>query len=307
VPRARTQALGGALERQGRRALGSQPLSLSAAALDARRASIRASTVAVHLDRVYATLESELVVLIAPQGAADDAVDGGAPADGGADGGGGGASASGHGEGGGLALKPAQLLPLIDAFERCEQALGGAEAALAAPARAAPAPGSALVGAEQAAYALLGEVGLPAMLDSDWLEEISPQKSWPKISSVLAAALGRLKRGVAFYARGAHFMSQDIRLAATLVLRAARGHTLTQREARAVRRTAKDVVMLVPFTVLLLVPLSPLGHVLVFGFLQRVWPGFFPSAFTDGRQGMLDMYESLMVVNEAPPAEEPAA
>ena len=89
------------------------------------------------------------------------------------------------------------------------------------------------------------------------------------------------------------------------MLRAARGRTLTPREVRAVRRTAKDVVMLAPFTALLLVPLSPLGHVLVFGFLQRVWPGFFPSAFTDGRQGMLEMYEGLMVVSAQPPKEGP--
>jgi hypothetical protein len=153
-----------------------------------------------------------------------------------------------------------------------------------------PSTDALLLAAEQRALALLAGLGL-APLNEDMLETM---RSWPAISKALSSALGRVRRGLAFYARGAQVICQDIRLAASLVLQAARGHTLTQREVRAVRRTAKDVVMLVPFTVLLLIPLSPLGHVMVFGFLQRVWPGFFPSAFTDGRQGMLDMYSALL-------------
>ena len=46
------------------------------------------------------------------------------------------------------------------------------------------------------------------------------------------------------------------------------GYTLRNREVKLLRRIAKDVFTLVPFVIILIIPLSPLGHVLVFGFIQ---------------------------------------
>jgi hypothetical protein len=42
----------------------------------------------------------------------------------------------------------------------------------------------------------------------------------------------------------------------------------------------------------LLIPLSPIGHVLVFGAIQRFFPDFFPSCFTEQRQNLLQLYEN---------------
>ena len=44
--------------------------------------------------------------------------------------------------------------------------------------------------------------------------------------------------------------------------------------------------------IILIIPLSPVGHVLVFGAIQRVFPDFFPSCFTERRQNLLELYES---------------
>jgi hypothetical protein len=44
--------------------------------------------------------------------------------------------------------------------------------------------------------------------------------------------------------------------------------------------------------IILLIPLSPVGHVLVFGAIQRVFPDFFPSCFTEQRQNLLQLYET---------------
>jgi hypothetical protein len=49
----------------------------------------------------------------------------------------------------------------------------------------------------------------------------------------------------------------------------------------------------VPFIVILLIPLSPVGHVLVFSFIQRFFPDFFPSPYTDRRQNLARMYASV--------------
>ena len=67
-------------------------------------------------------------------------------------------------------------------------------------------------------------------------------------------------------------------------------------------RTFKDVITFIPFVIILLIPLSPIGHVLVFGAIQRFFPDFFPSCFTEQRQNLLQLYEtaeySEMTINE---------
>ena len=49
---------------------------------------------------------------------------------------------------------------------------------------------------------------------------------------------------------------------------------------------------MIPFVIILLIPLSPFGHVLVFGAIQRFFPDFFPSCFTEQRQNLLQLYEN---------------
>ena len=46
-----------------------------------------------------------------------------------------------------------------------------------------------------------------------------------------------------------------------------------QYKVKLLRRILKDLVTLVPFVIILIIPLSPLGHVLVFSFIQRFFPG----------------------------------
>lgn len=62
------------------------------------------------------------------------------------------------------------------------------------------------------------------------------------------------------------------------------------------------MITFIPFVIILLIPLSPIGHVLVFGAIQRFFPDFFPSCFTEQRQNLLQLYEtaeySELVINE---------
>lgn len=62
---------------------------------------------------------------------------------------------------------------------------------------------------------------------------------------------------------------------------------------QALRRTVKDMFTFIPFIVILVIPMTPLGHVLVFGFIQRYFPDFFPSQFNTERQDMVKRYEDL--------------
>lgn len=65
------------------------------------------------------------------------------------------------------------------------------------------------------------------------------------------------------------------------------GTSLKNREVQSLRRTARDIFTFIPFAVILIAPITPVGHVLVFSFIQRYFPGFFPSQFTSRRQELM--------------------
>ena len=113
--------------------------------------------------------------------------------------------------------------------------------------------------------------------------------------------LNKAKTGVTFYARGVQLMGQDIQLMVNMLARAVlQGYTLRSREVKLLRRIAKDILTLFPFVIILIIPLTPLGHVLVFSFIQRFFPDFFPSPFTERRQNLMKMYEAIEKKGEDP-------
>jgi hypothetical protein len=74
----------------------------------------------------------------------------------------------------------------------------------------------------------------------------------------------------------------------------AAGGTLKPREVSAMRRTFRDIITFIPFTIILIIPLSPLGHVLVFGFIQQYFPQLYPSCFTVKRQEVMVRWVVLL-------------
>ena len=88
-------------------------------------------------------------------------------------------------------------------------------------------------------------------------------------------------------------LGDDVRYGMNLMGKAIGGTTLSQREARTLRRTGKDLLTLIPVTIILIIPLTPFGHVLVFSFIQRIFPDFFPSTYTERRQNLMKIYEAI--------------
>lgn len=104
---------------------------------------------------------------------------------------------------------------------------------------------------------------------------------------------GQAQKGLVFYGKGLQLLSDDLVFSTSLIGRALTvGYTLKPREVRTLRRTVKDVVTCVPVVIILVIPLTPVGHVLVFGAIQRFFPDFFPSCFTERRQNLLSLYET---------------
>lgn len=122
------------------------------------------------------------------------------------------------------------------------------------------------------------------------------------IQRFLVDLLEKTKSGLLFYVKGVELLWNDVIYSLRLIGRALQGYTLQPREVRTLRRSFKDIITFIPFVIILLIPLSPIGHVLVFGAIQRVFPDFFPSCFTETRQNLLELYESTeyteVVINE---------
>lgn len=117
--------------------------------------------------------------------------------------------------------------------------------------------------------------------------------TWMKVRFQIREAVGKVTEGVQFFTRGIRLLGSDCNNCGRLFYRAALGQTLKPREVQALRRTAWDVLIFVPFTIILIAPLTPVGHVLIFGFIQRYFPGFFPSQFSTRRQELMTRYEDL--------------
>jgi hypothetical protein len=105
--------------------------------------------------------------------------------------------------------------------------------------------------------------------------------------------LVKIREGLAFYSVGTKILVTDMQYGWQLIGKAARGTTLKAREVNSIRRTMKDLLTLIPFTIILIIPLSPVGHVLVFSFIQRFFPDFFPSCYTEKRQNLGRLYSEI--------------
>jgi hypothetical protein len=106
-------------------------------------------------------------------------------------------------------------------------------------------------------------------------------------------SLSKVKEGLSFYGEGTKILFRDLEYASDLILKAVQGYTLKPREVNAIRRTGKDLLTLIPFTIILIIPLSPVGHVLVFSFIQRFFPDFFPSCYTEKRLNLRKLYAEI--------------
>ncbi|XP_073152496.1 uncharacterized protein [Henckelia pumila] len=68
------------------------------------------------------------------------------------------------------------------------------------------------------------------------------------------------------------------------------GHKVTKRERRKMQRAATDVVTLVPITILMLIPVSPVGHAAMLAAIRKYTPSLIPSPYSDDR---LDVVKQL--------------
>jgi len=123
--------------------------------------------------------------------------------------------------------------------------------------------------------------------------QLIPKFDWGSLGVVTTENLNKIKMGLSFFGEGTSCLVSDVQYAYLMLEKAASGKTLKPREVNAVRRTGKDLLTLIPFTIILIIPLSPVGHVLVFTFIQRFFPEFYPSCYTDKRLNLRRLFQEV--------------
>jgi len=119
--------------------------------------------------------------------------------------------------------------------------------------------------------------------------------NWGSIGIVVNENLNKLRDGLRFFGEGTKLLVSDMQYVWLMLVKAVQGYTLKPREVNAIRRTAKDLLSIIPFTIILIIPLSPFGHVLVFTLIQRFFPEFYPSCYTEKRLNLKRLFSEVEV------------
>ena len=131
------------------------------------------------------------------------------------------------------------------------------------------------------------------IVEDGGLGSLSPSVIGERVSRTTSESLGKAKGAAEFMARGVKMLGGDIQSSARFFGRAVMGSTLRPREVQTIRQTTLDIFTFVPFVIILIIPLTPVGHVLIFSFIQRYFPKLFPSQFSGRRQELMKKYEEL--------------
>jgi hypothetical protein len=127
------------------------------------------------------------------------------------------------------------------------------------------------------------------------LTSLSPEIVGERVVRATEESVGKAKEGAEFMSRGVRMLFNDVGTSFRFFGRAVTGSTLRPREVQTIRRTTLDIFTFVPFVIILIIPLTPVGHVLIFSFIQRYFPALFPSQFSQRRQELMKKYEDLQL------------
>lgn len=73
--------------------------------------------------------------------------------------------------------------------------------------------------------------------------------------------------------RGTKLLGSDVAAALGLLQRGARGQSLSAREQRFLKRTLTDVASVIPIGIVMLLPITAVGHAFFLAMLQKYAPG----------------------------------
>jgi hypothetical protein len=127
-----------------------------------------------------------------------------------------------------------------------------------------------------------------------------PPNAASKKENVITKSVEKVKETTTTVVQGTQLLAIDTGAAMGLLRRALIGDELTQKEKQALQRTLTDLASVVPIGILMLLPVTAVGHAAILAFIQRYVPSMIPSTYAPDR---LDLLRQLEKVKEMEVAE----
>ncbi|KAK9072703.1 hypothetical protein SSX86_009138 [Deinandra increscens subsp. villosa] len=125
---------------------------------------------------------------------------------------------------------------------------------------------------------------------------------------IIGRSIRKFKAATTDVLQGTQLLAIDVAAAAGLLRRVLIGDELTDKEKQALRRTLSDLASVIPIGILMLLPITAVGHAAMLAAIQRYIPSLIPSTYGPER---LDLLRQLEKVKEmeiiVPNPTEPAA
>ncbi|XP_057427067.1 uncharacterized protein LOC130720438 isoform X2 [Lotus japonicus] len=114
-----------------------------------------------------------------------------------------------------------------------------------------------------------------------------------KKESMLQKSLDKLKETGTDVWQGTQLLAIDVGAATGFVRRALIGDELTEKEKKTLKRTLTDMASVVPIGVLMLLPVTAVGHAAMLAAIQRYVPALIPSTYAPERLDLLRQLEKM--------------
>ncbi|GLT62715.1 hypothetical protein SLA2020_353310 [Shorea laevis] len=126
-----------------------------------------------------------------------------------------------------------------------------------------------------------------------------------KKENIVGKSLDKLKKTSTDVLQGTQLLAVDVGASMGLLRRVLIGDELTEKEKKALQRTLTDLASVVPIGVLMLLPVTAVGHAAILAAIQRYVPSLIPSTYGPERLDLLRQLEKVkqMETSETDPEE----
>uniref|UniRef100_A0ACD5Y7Q7 Uncharacterized protein n=1 Tax=Avena sativa TaxID=4498 RepID=A0ACD5Y7Q7_AVESA len=114
-----------------------------------------------------------------------------------------------------------------------------------------------------------------------------------KKESFITKTVEKVKDSTMIVLQGTQLLAIDTGAAMGLLKRSLIGDELTQKEKQALQRTLTDLASVVPIGILMLLPVTAVGHAAMLAFIQRYVPSMIPSTYGPERLYLLRQLEKV--------------
>ncbi|KAB5519692.1 hypothetical protein DKX38_024011 [Salix brachista] len=115
----------------------------------------------------------------------------------------------------------------------------------------------------------------------------------PRNENIIRKSIAKLKKTSKDVLQGTQLLAIDVASSMGLLKRLLIGDELTEKERKTLRRTMMDLASVVPIGVLMLLPVTAVGHAAMLAAIQRYVPALIPSTYGPERLDLLRQLEKV--------------